>query len=188
MKNRNLNHIDHWQTPPYVLDALNKEFHFDCDPCPIYCNLEYWNGLTSEWGKRNYVNPPYSINLKTQFVEKGIEWMKEGKQSLFMLPVSTSTSLFHNLIIPNANEIWFIKGRIQYIGENDKGQLINHHLFGEDVDNKEMVIHDGIGIPKYIRNSGMHDSMLVHFNYIRERTQWPIINTIKFSQNKITKL
>ena len=55
-----------------------------------------------------------------------------------LLPVSTSTVLFHEHIQPNAKEIRFVKGRIKFIGINTKGKL---------VDNK----------------SPIHDSMIVIF-------------------------
>jgi hypothetical protein len=38
---------------------------------------------------------------------------------LFLIPVSTSTKLFHNYIKPNATEIIFIKGRIKF-GKRDQ--------------------------------------------------------------------
>ena len=136
MKNRNLNNIDDWATPDYFYSELNNEFNFDFDPCPLFANF---NGLRMEWGKRNFINPPYSVKLKELFVNKAIEESKKGKLCVCLLPVSTSTKLFHNVIQPNAKEIRFIKGRIKFVGIN---------TFGIRVDNK----------------SGMHDSMLVIFD------------------------
>ena len=40
--------------------------------------------------------------------------MKKGKLCVFLLPVSTSTKLFHQYIKPNATEIEFIKGRVKF--------------------------------------------------------------------------
>jgi len=54
-----------------------------------------------------------------------------------LLPVSTSTKIFHEVIYPNA-EIRFLKGRVKFIGINTKG---------EKVENK----------------CGQHDSMMVIF-------------------------
>ena len=51
--------------------------------------------------------------------EKGIEEMKKGKLCVFLIPVSTSTKLFHEWIKPNATEIEFLKGRIKF-GKLDK--------------------------------------------------------------------
>ena len=139
MKNRNIEHSDNWQTPKEFYDKLNEIYKFDFDPCPI-ChdgNLEF-DGLTVDWGMSNFVNPPYSRQLKEKFVIKGIEESKSGKICVFLLPVSTSTKLFHEHILPNAKKIEFVKGRIKFIGYNTKG---------EQVSNK----------------CGMHDSMIVVF-------------------------
>ena len=136
MKNRNLNNVDDWKTPSYIYDELNKEFNFDFDPCPLQHNLEEWDGLSIEWGDSNFVNPPYSRKLKELFVKKAIEESKKGKTCVLLLPVSTSTVLFHDYILPNKKEIRFIKKRIKFIGVN---------TFGEKVSDK----------------CGMHDSMIV---------------------------
>ena len=135
MKNRNLNNHDNWQTPPELYDKLHKEFNFDFDPCPLFAEF---NGLNIEWGKRNFVNPPYSRKLKDAFVMKAIQESKQGKICVCLLPVSTSTILFHEHIQPNASDIRFLKGRVRFIGIN---------TFGEKVNNK----------------AGMHDSMIVIF-------------------------
>lgn len=55
-----------------------------------------------------------------------------------LLPVSTSTVLFHDFIQPNAKEIRFVKGRIKFVGVNAKGELVSN-------------------------KSPMHDSMVVIF-------------------------
>ena len=135
MKNRNLNNHDNWQTPPELYDELNNEFNFDFDPCPLFAEFD---GLNTEWGDSNFVNPPYSRKLKDAFVMKAIQESKQGKICVCLLPVSTSTILFHEHIQPNASEIRFLKGRVRFIGVN---------TFGEKVSNK----------------AGMHDSMIVIF-------------------------
>lgn len=133
MKNRNLNNHDNWATPKEFYEELNKEFNFDFDPCPLFADFD---GLDIEWGKSNFINPPYSRKLKDAFVKKAIREAKKGKLCVLLLPVSTSTILFHDYIQPNAEEIRFIRGRIKFIGIN---------TFGEEVSNK----------------AGMHDSMVV---------------------------
>ena len=53
------------------------------------------------------------------FIKKGIEESKKGKICVFLIPVSTSTKLFHEYIKPNATE--FVKGRIKF-GERDENR------------------------------------------------------------------
>lgn len=134
MKNRNIKHSDNWATPAYIYDPLNDEFLFDFDPCPLNSTFD---GLKEVWGKCNFINPPYSRSLKEKFVIRAIEESKRGNKCVCLLPVSTSTALFHNHIQPNAKEIRFIRGRVKFLGTN---------TFGEKA-----------------TGAGMHDSMIVVF-------------------------
>jgi site-specific DNA-methyltransferase (adenine-specific) len=128
MKNRNLAHSDNWATPSYVYDSLNKEFNFDFDPCPLNLGeiTDENDGLLIEWGNSNFINPPYSRGLKDAFVLKAIEESKKGKVCVMLLPVSTSTKLFHEHILPNADDIRFVKGRIKFLGINTKGEYVTN--------------------------------------------------------------
>ena len=139
MKNRNQIHSDNWKTPDSFYLELHREFNFDFDPCPYSEKEPVFNGLEVEWGERNFVNPPYSRKLKEAFVLKGVAESKKGKLVVFLIPVSTSTKLFHEVILKNTPEIRFIKGRIAFEGYNTKGEWSN-------------------------KNKGMHDSMLVIFD------------------------
>lgn len=138
MKNRNLKNSDNWKTPKNFYDQLDKEFNFDFDPCPYSEKEPLFDGLKVCWGKVNFINPPYSRKLKEAFVKKGIDEYKKGKTCVFLLPVSTSTKLFHEQILPEKPEIRFIKGRIAFEGYNTKGEFTS-------------------------KNKGMHDSMVVIF-------------------------
>jgi len=135
MKNRNLIHSDHWKTPLYFYSELNKEFNFTFDPCPLHSDFD---GLNISWKKRNFINPPYSRKLKELFILKALYESKKNKLCVLLIPVSTSTKIFHEVILPNAFEIRFIKGRINFEGVNS---------FGVSVKNKPP----------------MHDSMIVIF-------------------------
>ena len=105
---------DNRLTPKSVYDELNQEFHFCFDPCP-YNEGEILNdGLLIEWGKSNFVNPPYSPELKKAFILKAIEEKAKGNTSVLLLPAQTGTKLFHDIILPNAKEVRFMKGRIQF--------------------------------------------------------------------------
>lgn len=137
MKNRNLDHKDDWRTPKSFYDDLNNEFNFDFDPCPFKHDMS-WDWLIIEWWKSNFINPPYSLSLKNAFVIKWIEESKKWKTCVFLLPVSTSTKLFHDYIKPNAKEIRFVRWRIKFSWFNTNWEF---------VDNKV----------------GMHDSMIVIF-------------------------
>jgi phage N-6-adenine-methyltransferase len=143
MKNRNLDHKDTWATPKEFYDKLNEKWNFTFDPCPLtHEEITPENdGLLIEWGTCNFVNPPYSRKLKEAFIMKAIEESKKGKRCVMLLPVSTSTKIFHEHILPNATKIEFVKGRIKFEGIDSKG-------------NKS-------------KGAGMHDSMIVIFGDAR---------------------
>lgn len=120
-----INNDDNWATPPELYKKLDEKYHFDFDPCPYNEGEIEIDGLKIEWGSSNFVNPPYSQKLKKAFIIKGIEEMKKGKTSVFLIPVSTSTKLFHDYIKPNAiiNENNFIEGRIKFGKLDENGQF-----------------------------------------------------------------
>lgn len=120
MKKIHINNDDNYATPPEFYNELNKQFNFDYDPCPYNDGEIVVDGLKTEWGGANYINPPYSQKLKELFIKKGIIEMKKGKLCVFLIPVSTSTKLFHDYIKPNATSIEFVRGRIKFgkIDEN----------------------------------------------------------------------
>lgn len=128
MKNRNLDHSNNWATPKEFYDKLDQEFKFDFDPCPLNFDeiTPETDGLIKEWGLSNFINPPYSRELKEKFVIKAINESKKGKLCIMLLPVSTSTKLFHDYILPNASDIRFVKGRIKFLGVNTKGEYVTN--------------------------------------------------------------
>jgi hypothetical protein len=83
----------YWLTPPDVYAALDKQFHFDFDPCPHPLPQDF-DGLTCEWGKSNYVNPPFgSIMHKgkrkgaTAWARKAIAESQKGKTVVMVYPI-----------------------------------------------------------------------------------------------------
>lgn len=84
----------YWLTPPDLYARLNAEFGpFDFDPCPNP-KLDDFDGLTCEWGKSNYVNPPFGSILHqgkkkgpTAWVRKAIVEQAKGKRVVLVYPV-----------------------------------------------------------------------------------------------------
>ena len=125
---------DDWKTPDDFYKSLNDIYHFDFDPCPYQSNFD---GLKIEWGGANFINPPYSRKLKEAFVKKALEESKKGKICVLLLPVSTSIALFHDVILPNAKKIEFVRGRLKF-EQKENGKFIS-------------------------KGCGQHDSMIVVF-------------------------
>ena len=137
MKKRKPIH-DNWATPKYLLDKIRAEFGEFYDPCPLNADFD---GLAIDWPKDKtiFINPPYSRTLKEAFIKKAYHHSCVMRHALcvMLLPVSTSTAIFHDYILGKA-EIRFLRGRVKFEGINSYGDLVN-------------------------TKCGMHDSMLVIF-------------------------
>jgi site-specific DNA-methyltransferase (adenine-specific) len=100
---------DTWRTPKATYEALDAEFEFDFDPCPP--NPQF-DGLSVDWGKSNYVNPPYG-NVIGLWLAKARQEQTKGRTSVFLIPSRTDTRWWHDHAM-NADEIRFIKGRLKF--------------------------------------------------------------------------
>jgi hypothetical protein len=74
----------YWLTPPAMYERLDEEFHFDFDPCP-HPRPEGFDGLTCEWGERNYVNCMFPDGYA--FAKKALIEHQKGKLIAQVLPV-----------------------------------------------------------------------------------------------------
>lgn len=99
---------DEWRTPKSLYEKLDKEFKFDFDPCPLGGNVD---GLSLDWGKVNFVNPPYS-QLKA-WCKKSYEESLLGKTVVMLIPSRTDTAAWHDYCM-KAKEIRFIRGRLKF--------------------------------------------------------------------------
>lgn len=101
----------HWATPKALYDELQAEFKFDFDPCPLGETEQDGSApLFTHWaGRRVYCNPPYDKKI-TRFLDRA----REAELAVFLLPARTDTKWFHNLVLPFAKEIRFVKGRLKF--------------------------------------------------------------------------
>ena len=83
----------YWITPPEVKEPLQTEFRFDFDPCP-HPLPEGFDGLTCEWGKSNYVNPPFGSIVHqgkkkgpTAWARKALTEAQKGKDTVLVYPI-----------------------------------------------------------------------------------------------------
>jgi hypothetical protein len=70
--------------PPDIYAALDAEFHFDFDPCP-HPRPKDFNGLSADWGKSNWVNPPFR-GAVSAWVKKALAEWNMGKLVVIILP------------------------------------------------------------------------------------------------------
>ena len=111
-----------WGTPKAFFDELDKEFHFNLDPCATEQNHKcdkYFtkedDGLTQNWGgSRVFCNPPYGRSLTEKWVKKCYEEsLKPNTLVVMLIPARTDTRWFHDYIYHKA-ELRFIRGRLRF--------------------------------------------------------------------------
>lgn len=112
---------EEWSTPQKLFDQLHAEFNFDLDPCASALNakcVRYYtkadNGLSRDWGKsRVFMNPPYGHNIG-QWMAKAVKAWLNGATVVCLIPARTDTQWFCDWVIPYAQEIRFIRGRVHF--------------------------------------------------------------------------
>lgn len=99
-----------WPTPRALYAALHEEFGFNFDPCPLGGDEDGTAPLFCSWrGKRVFCNPPYGPGLRP-FLER---W-HEPDLAVYLIPARTDTKWFHEIVLPHAKEIRFVKGRLKF--------------------------------------------------------------------------
>jgi len=101
-------------TPQRVYDLIRDKWGWTkmFDPCPVNPK---WDALLIDWKKQNYVNPPYAKDELTAFVEKAV-WELENNEheSIMLLPCKTDQDWFHDIILKNDYEIFWIRKRLHF--------------------------------------------------------------------------
>lgn len=112
---------DEWSTPQSVFEELNKEFHFNLDPCATKDNAKCrkfftkaQDGLKQNWqGYNVFCNPPYGRKIKEWVIKAYTESLKSNTTVVMLIPARTDTSYFHDYIY-GKSEIRFIRGRLKF--------------------------------------------------------------------------
>ena len=101
-----------WPTPKALYDKLDSEFHFNFDPCPLGGAVDGTARLLNNWkGKRVFCNPPYGPGIRPF-----LECWQDAELAVYLIPARTDTRWFHDICLPHASEIRFIKGRVHFDG------------------------------------------------------------------------
>jgi site-specific DNA-methyltransferase (adenine-specific) len=109
---------DSQQTPKDLYEELDREFHFEFDPCPLGGEESDIDGLQIPWKKCNFVNPPYSNVMA--FVVKSVMEMGKGNTTVLLIPARVSSRYWHHYVFKYASEIRYLQGKLKF-GGYDKG-------------------------------------------------------------------
>ena len=141
-----------WGTPQAFIEYIEQYFgiNFTLDSCASSYNYKVKNYFTKEddafnqWvqGEVIWMNPPFGHGgkLQRQFVELASGWSMHNSVWV-LIPARTDTKLFHDVIVPNARAIYFIKGRLNFEGPNREG--CNNATFPSMLVNFESNVKNG---------------------------------------------
>ena len=130
-----------WATPFQLIEALRTEFPFTLDACasPETAISDQWFGTENgkgptEWAGVVWCNPPYGKGVD-EWIEKAIDQSQRGATVVLLLPARTDTKWFHELALPFAAEIRFLRGRLSFrlIGKRVDGRAPFHPSFSSSV-------------------------------------------------------
>ncbi len=111
----NKNNID-VKTPMWLKKWLREEYGKYYDPCPFKWKpgSRRKDGLTSDWKKLNYVNPPFKDTKA--WLTKGVEQRDKGNTSVFLVPFRATSKYFRDIVLPFARKVRVLAGKITFEG------------------------------------------------------------------------
>ncbi len=118
-----------YKTPPEIYNQALQYYgldEFDVDVCCSENNIpaKYHiingieDGLTAEWGRYNWCNPPF--NECEKWVKKAYAESHKGNNTAMIIPVRTERKYWHNYILFEENVYikWLVKG-LRFLDENN---------------------------------------------------------------------
>ena len=102
----------------YVEESLGVKFTLDAaadehnTKAPAFINEEM-DALKTDWRGVVWCNPPYG-SMITPFLKRAVEMMNRCELIAVLIPARMDTKYMHEIAIPNASEIYFIKGRLNF--------------------------------------------------------------------------
>lgn len=110
-----------YETPDEIFKPLEKEFGMTLDvsatkenaKCDLFFTV-HDDGLSQEWGGRNWMNPPFG-RVMQKWVRKAHAEFLKGKMTVALIPARTNTKWWHECIQDIA-EVRFIQGEVKFKG------------------------------------------------------------------------
>lgn len=108
------------ETPTDLYVTLDHLYQFDHDPCPFQWDpkSQVPDGLKSEWGQSNWVNPPYRGIKK--WARKAHEEHAKGKKTLMLIPYRPHTKYWKRYVWPTICDMKLLDDQIQFTGYKTK--------------------------------------------------------------------
>jgi phage N-6-adenine-methyltransferase len=110
---------DEWETPQYLFDELDREFHFTLDVCATAENAKCaafysrtQDGLAQPWEGVCWMNPPYGRTISL-WIAKAYNSAQAGATIVALVPSRTDTAWWQDYVakIPG---IRYLRGRLRF--------------------------------------------------------------------------
>ena len=111
-----------WETPQPFFDLLNDYFGpFTLDAaatakttkCDHYYSSLH-NALIQCWPGTVFCNPPYGAGLADWINHGWKQSLKHNRRVVMLLPARTDIAVYHDIVLPRATCILFVRGRIKF--------------------------------------------------------------------------
>lgn len=113
-------------TPQGFVDFIEERFNFKFNldaaasihnkKAPAFISKEM-DAFKTDWYGHVWLNPPYGKMIKP-FIKRAIQQRENCKSIWVLVPARVDTKWFHDLVIPNANEVYLIRGRLNFIHDS----------------------------------------------------------------------
>lgn len=116
---------DLYETPAEFFARLDSEFHFTLDVCATKenakCSLFFTredDGLSRSWNTSGsvWMNPPYGRTIGEWIHKAANEARTFGRPVVCLIPARTDASWWHEIVLREAKEIRFVRGRLDFAG------------------------------------------------------------------------
>ena len=115
---------DEHRTPKALFDFLQSVYGpFTCDAAATkdnaLCNFYFTkndDALKHRWTGCVYINPPYGRGIAA-WCKYAYEQVHVGGSTAvvcMLLPARTDTVWFHDYVLPYAQEVWWVRGRVKF--------------------------------------------------------------------------
>ena len=107
-----------WETPQWLFDQLEREFHFTLDVCATAHNTKCFNyysegSLGRVWTGVCWMNPPYGKEI-SDWVEAAYSVATAGLATVVCLLPARSNNSWWKWVIQG--EVRFIRKKLQFVG------------------------------------------------------------------------
>lgn len=116
-----------WETPQWLFDQLDQEFHFDLDVCATQQNRKCIDfigpdSLVRTWFGTCWMNPPYGQEIG-EWIKLAYDYAAAGKGTVVcLLPVRSNNAWWRYVI---EGEVRFLRKKVRFVDAPSESMFPN---------------------------------------------------------------